>query len=56
MAAFCSRRGAAAAACSERDHHIRRVAGVVALEKAKVESNIYGRYKLGYCYANEREK
>ncbi len=41
MAAFCSRRGAAAAACSERDHHIRRIAGAVASEKAKIESNIY---------------
>ena len=41
MAAFCSRRGAADTACSERDHHIRRVAGAVASEKAKIESNIY---------------
>jgi hypothetical protein len=41
MAAFCSRRGAADTACSERDHHIRRVAAAVASEKAKIESNIY---------------
>ena len=41
MAASCSGGGAAAAACSESDDHIRRVAGVVALQKAKVESNIY---------------
>jgi hypothetical protein len=41
MAAFCSRRGAAATACRGSDDHLRRVAGAVALEKAKVESNIY---------------
>jgi hypothetical protein len=41
MAASCSGGGAAVAACSESDDHIRRVAGSVALEKAKVESNIY---------------
>jgi hypothetical protein len=41
MAAFCSGRGAAPAACRGSDDHIRRVAGAVALEKAKVESNIY---------------
>jgi len=41
MAAFCRGRGAATTACRGSDDHIRRVAGAVALEKAKVESNIY---------------
>ena len=41
MAALCNRRGAPETACSQRDHHVRRVAGVVASEKAKIESNIY---------------
>ncbi len=39
MAASCS--GDGAAACSDSDDHIRRIAGVVALKKAEVESNIY---------------
>jgi hypothetical protein len=39
MAASCS--GDGAAACSDGDDHIRRIAGVVALKKAEVESNIY---------------
>jgi hypothetical protein len=41
MAAFCRGRGAATIACRGSDDHIRRVAEAVALEKAKVESNIY---------------
>jgi hypothetical protein len=39
MAASCG--GGGAAACSDSDDHIRRVAGVVALKKAEAESNIY---------------
>jgi len=41
MADYCRGRGAATFACRGSDDHIRRVAGAVALEKAKVESNIY---------------
>jgi hypothetical protein len=48
MAALCSRRGAPETACSQRDHHVRRVAGVVASEKAKTESNIYTLRKPDY--------
>jgi hypothetical protein len=48
MAALCSRRGAPETACSQRDHHVRRVAGVVATEKAKIESNIYTLRKPDY--------
>jgi len=48
MAALCSRRGAPETACSQRDHHVRRVAGVVASEKAKIESNIYTLRKADY--------
>jgi hypothetical protein len=39
MAASCS--GDGAAACSDSEDHIRRVAGVVALKKAEAESNIF---------------
>ncbi len=48
MAALCGRRGAPETACSQRDHHVRRVAGVVATEKAKIESNIYTLRKADY--------
>jgi hypothetical protein len=48
MAALCNRRGAPETACSQRDHHVRRVAGVVASEKAKIESNIYTLRKPDY--------
>jgi hypothetical protein len=41
MADYCRGRGAATFACRGSDDHIRRIAGVVSLEKAKVESNIY---------------
>ena len=41
MADYCHGRGAGTSACRGSDNHIRRVAGAVALEKAKVESNIY---------------
>jgi hypothetical protein len=41
MAAFCRVGGAATTACREGDDHLRRVAGAVTLQKAKVESNIY---------------
>ena len=48
MAALCSRRGAPETACSHRDHHVRRVAGVVATEKARIEGNIYTVRKPDY--------
>ncbi len=41
MADYCYGRGAGTSACRGGDDHIRRVAGAVALEKAKVERKIY---------------
>jgi len=72
MADYCYGRGAGTSACRGGDDHIRRVAGAVALEKAKVERKIYtvrrpdytaeewrlwrGRPKLGYCHPDEGGK
>ena len=48
MADYCYGRGAGTSACRGGDDHIRRVAGAVALEKAKVERKIYTVRKPDY--------